>query len=281
MMRKPKIHIAMPCLLLALLSLILSTSLSAQVDAAKSQRASMVDAYFAQPEHHIKFRSDYVADGNTAFQIADRVALFVDLQDPDMPLGITVLGRDNTITLHPDTFIGGAIRTSDPSAENPEVVSAAEVARVIAFPADYRELCGFEHQVGGSAVAGTIQATLGSGETVTLGAEVGTSMIDFEERVDAAEEGGVVISWPNSFCKGVKRAKGSCKPLLCGMTLGDMIDLAGEAGVPIPTSILADGVDAVAEWLTGLGYVVSGTCGSVSLIFPPIPLGCQCIYVQF
>ena len=64
------------------------------------------------------------------------------------------------------------------------------------------------------------------------------------------------------------------------MTLGDMIDLAGQAGLTIPTSIIAAGVDAVAEWLGARGYAVSGKCGEVELLWL-IPLGCQCVYVQF
>lgn len=246
-----------------------------------AESAAQADDYFYRSDHTIRFSPDFIPDGDIAIPIADNAGLFVDFQalNPTDDNAIPLAFRQ--ITLHPNTFTGGAVLSSDPRGDDPVAVDAFQVSRVIGDLRQYRELCAFDHKVGGPTIAGTILATLGNGQSVKLGAEIGTSMIGFEAIPEATIKGGPVISWPNKFCRGVKINNGSCLPKKCGMTLGDMIDLAGQAGLTIPTSIIAAGVDAVAEWLGHQGYTVNGTCGSVRLIFPPIPLGCQCIYVQF
>lgn len=246
-----------------------------------SERVAQTDDYFSRSDHTIRFNPNFVPSGDIAIPISDSVGLFVGFQalnstdDDATPMAF------REITLHPNSFIGGAVLASDPRGDSPVIVDALQVSRVIGDTSKYRELCAFDHRVGGPTVAGTLLATLADGQTVELGAEIGASMVGFEAIPEATIKGGPVISWPNKFCRGVKINNGSCLPKKCGMTLGDMIDLAGQAGLTIPTSIIAAGVDAVAEWLGHEGYTVNGTCGQVRLIFPPIPLGCQCIYVQF
>ncbi len=246
-----------------------------------AERIAQTDDYFYRSDHTIRFNPNFIPDGDIAIPIADNVGLFVDFQalNPTDDNAVPIAFRQ--ITLHPNTFTGGAVLSSDPRGEEPVSVDAFQVGQVIGDSRQYRELCAFDHRVGGPTIAGTISVTMANGQSVLLGAEIGTSMIGFEALPEATIKGGPVISWPNKFCRGVKINNGSCLPKKCGMTLGDMIDLAGQAGLTIPTSIIAAGVDAVAEWLGHQGYTVNGTCGSVRLIFPPIPLGCQCIYVQF
>lgn len=246
--------------------------------------AAQVDNYFDQSDHAITFSPGFNPDGDFAFPVTEGVALFVDLQSLNSDTGSDAdvmpvnLGE---IILHPSSFMGGALLASDPAGESPVSVDAFQISQVISKPTEYRELCAFDHRVGGPTVAGTMLVTLANGDTVEVGAEIGTSMIGFDAIPEATVKGGPVISWPNKYCRGVKIDTGSCRPRLCGMTLGDMIDLAGQVGLTIPTAIIAAGVDAVADWLGAQGYAVSGRCGQVRLIFPPIPLGCQCIYVQF
>jgi len=246
-----------------------------------TETIALVDDYFSRSSHRLVYSAGFDAFDKSAIRIASDVSLFIDFQHPDMPLGITVYDDSRSITLHPNTFIGGAVLSADLAASDPLLIEASQVSQVIANPQDYRELCAFDHRLGGTTIAGTIMATTSSGETLTLGAEVGTSMGGFEEMADATEAGGPVISWPNKFCRGVKKAMDSCRPFACGMTLGDLIEFSDEVGVDLPTSVIAGGVDAITEYLFDLGYVVNGNCGEVKLIFPPIPLGCQCIYVQF
>ncbi len=235
-------------------------------------RAALVDQFFGQSEITVNFEPGFNPDGDFAFHVADGVGLFVDFG---------VIPLDGTITLHPDSFIGGAVLASDPEAVDPEFVDAKRVSYVVTHETEYRELCAFDHRVGGPNVAGKLWVTLGDGQKVELGAEVGTSMIGFEPIAEAAGDGGrLVISWPNKYCRGVKMNAGSCLPKRCGMTLGDMIDLAGQDNLLIPTWILAAGVDKVAEWLGAKGYAVSGVCGEVEFLWF-LPLGCQCVYVQF
>ena len=231
--------------------------------------------------HFIQFAPGFEPGDTTAISISNEVAFYVDFQDPRMPLGISVLMDSNSITLHPNTFVGGAVLVDDPDAVNPVNIDAPQVSQVTSDSTEFRQLCAFDDRMGGKVVAGSVMATLSTGDTVMLPAEVGQTENRFSEIPDATVKGGVVISWPNAFCRGVKSGAGSCLPRECGMSLGDMIKLAGKAGLEIPADVVAEGVDAVAEWLIGRNQVVTGHCGEVSLIFPPIPLGCQCIYVQF
>ena len=237
-------------------------------------RLGQITDFFNEADHPIRFSNTYHLADDFAMLIADNTALFVDLQDIDLT------GAGRVIILHPASFIGAAIRSSDPAALDPIAVDSGQVAEVLADEGGYRELCAFEHRLGGTNIAGTLMATLGDGQSVQLNVEVATSANGFEAIEGATEAGGLVISWPNKYCRGVKINNGSCLANRCGMTLGDMIDLAGQAGLPIPTAILAGGVDAVAEWLGAQGYAVNGHCGQVEFLWF-IPVGCQCIYVQF
>lgn len=232
-----------------------------------------VDRFFAKADYQVQFRDGYALDSDFAVYVAKGVALFVDLKALNLPDD-----QLRSLVLHPDSFLGGAVSSTDPTGSNPVLINAAQVSQVTGNGRDYREWCAFTNQMGGVAVAGTIKVSLNNGETMTLGAEVGTTMESFENVSEATKSGGgLVISWPNKYCRGVKIAEGKCKASICGMTLGDMIDLAGQAGLTIPTAILAGGVDMVAGWLGQEGYAVTGRCGEVEFVWL-IPLGCQCIY---
>lgn len=243
--------------------------------------AQSVEEYFAMSDHFIAFRAGFDANENVAINVTDQVSLYVDFQDPRMPLGVSVLQDDNSITIHPNTFTGAAILVDDPEAANPVNISAAEIGLVTSDTTEFRQLCAFDDQRGGKAVAGTVMATLSDGDIVSLPAEVGQTETSFSRIQDATIAGGPVISWPSAFCRGVKSGAGSCLPRECSLSLVDMKKLAGKLGLEIPADIIAEGIGAVTDWLAERGVGVSGNCGEVQLIFPPIPLGCQCIYVQF
>ncbi|MEM7582813.1 MAG: hypothetical protein AAF560_05490 [Acidobacteriota bacterium] len=249
--------------------MLIAGSASAEV---QSDRAAEVDEFFSQSAVEVTIDWATDAEEDFGFHVADGVALYVDF---------TKVSLAGPVKLHPDTFIGGAVLASDPEANDPVGIYAWQVSEVVTNETKYRELCAFEHRVGGPNVAGTISVTQADGQTLEVGAEVGTSMIGFEQHAEANSRGGrLVISWPNKYCRGVKIQWDSCRPYRCGMTLGDMMDLAGQAGLTIPTSVIAAGVDAVAGWLGAKGYAVNGRCGEVELLWL-VPLGCQCVYVQF
>lgn len=247
-----------------------------------------IDNFFNETDLIINLDSDYDPNTDFALHVADGVALFVDLESISQKLQ-----GAQSITLHPDSFRGGAALSTDLSASNLVDVYSSGVSKVIVDDGAYRELCAFTNQMGGVAVAGVLLATLENGSTIEIGAEVGTSMIGFTPMMSStvsyidgddvvkAAASRLVISWPDKYCRGVKKNDGVCSSKRCGMTLGDMIDFANLRDLVIPAWIISAGVDAVADWLYQEGgYTISGSCGQVEFLWF-IPVGCQCVYVTF
>jgi len=243
-----------------------------------------IDNFFNETDLSINLNLNYDPNADFALHVADGVALFVDFESISRQLNGT-----KSITLHPNTFRGGVALSTDLNASNLMDVYASEVSKVITNSGAYRELCAFTDRMGGVAVAGILSVTLEDGSTIEIGAEVGTSMIGFTPAMssaladgdDAAAASRLVISWPDKYCRGVKKNSGACSSNTCGMTLGDMIDFANLKNLVIPVWIISAGVDAVADWLYQEGgYTISGHCGEVEFLWF-IPVGCQCVYVTF
>jgi hypothetical protein len=247
-----------------------------------------IDNFFNETDLTINLNLNYDPNVDFALHVANGVALSVDLESISQDL----LGVQS-ITLHPNTFKGAATLITDLSGSNLVGVYASGVSQIIANNSAYRKLCAFTHRMGGIAVAGSVSVTLENGNLIEVGAEVGTSMIGFTpissdvadtdgDGKDAkATAGRLVISWPDKYCRDMKKNEGVCLSKRCGMTLGDMLAFADLSALVVPPGIIAAGVDAIADWLYQEGgFTVSGRCGEVELLWF-YPLGCQCVYATF